>query len=66
MIPEHKEKCKTCKYSKRISTVASPNNIYCDYLLMAHKRRPCPADKCTVYEEKTKKAHSTFNKGKKL
>lgn len=40
--------CKKCRHSWRTSGAWT-----CRYILDEFKRRPCPADKCTVFEKKT-------------
>ena len=61
MTPEEEQRkirCSTCKYSVEMCTSTMVKvgeryqNIACGYMLAKKKRRPCPADGCTVYEER--------------
>ena len=42
------KKKKSCMYGKRFTG----KELYCDYLGMTGKMRPCPAENCTVYKRK--------------
>ena len=44
------KKKKSCIYGKRFTS----RDLFCDYLSMTGKMRPCPAENCTVYERKKK------------
>ena len=39
---------KSCMYGKKFTGAV----LYCDYLGMTGKMRPCPAENCTVYKRK--------------
>ena len=43
---EHKKKCKECIYH---CSNGSGTRIMCQYILVEKKRRPCPANNCTVF-----------------
>ena len=46
------KRVKSCKYGVVLRGV----NIHaCDYLLITGKRRPCPAEGCTVYQKRGKR-----------
>ena len=42
----HKKRCKQCVYRYRGTGGA---DCYCQYILVEKKRRPCPANNCTVF-----------------
>ena len=44
--------CGQCRYSKVFS---SGNEQYCDYLLMAKRRRNCPQEWCDKYEPRKRR-----------
>lgn len=47
------EKCRGCGYQKKFAGGPEGGMIYCDYICMEDKPRPCPAgDECTVFREK--------------
>ena len=43
---EHKKKCKQCIYRYRGT---AGHDVWCQYILVEKKRRPCPASECTVF-----------------
>ena len=45
MTEEQQKRCRKCKYAKNFSS----HGIYCDYLLMTLRRRPCKIDGCTEF-----------------
>ena len=45
----HKLRCKQCIYHSCASGAVSLWNIYCQYILVTGRRRPCPANSCTVF-----------------
>ena len=48
---EHKKRCRQCVYHSTISAGPSLWNVICVYILVTGRRRPCPADECTVFEK---------------
>lgn len=44
-------RCKECEYGERLDGTI----FYCAYILQGKGRRPCPPDKCTVFEPKSGK-----------
>lgn len=44
------KKCKYCPTARRTQHYAK-EHFMCEYLLKTYKRRPCPPENCTVFEE---------------
>lgn len=63
MNNENKQLCKMCQYSMTIDRFG---DVMCDYLCQTYKRRPCPAEDCTVFKpRKSRKVVAPFGKRKK-
>lgn len=50
---ERKKRCSTCIYHGKIGggVAFQLGGIICQYILIERKRRPCPAQDCTVYKQ---------------
>ena len=53
----YKKRCLKCRYhwadldSKNAKkTITMADHIFCGYMLVTGKRRPCPSNECTVFE----------------
>lgn len=59
---EIKMHCAKCKWSMIMTGYKKEDrfsNIACGYLFYTNKRRPCRAENCIVYEERTEKRKGT-------
>lgn len=54
--PEHKKRCKKCKYSVEMPAVQRGwgKMCACYYIAIKHERRGCPAENCDKFEPKGK------------
>ena len=63
---EHKRKvCSKCVYSKGFyhKTPQYIGDLYCDYMCMTGKLRPCPAAQCTEFKPRPVNKKKKKNRG---
>lgn len=54
MKNDKKQLCAKCKYAGRWDAARGWNarNLYCNYICIERKRRPCDAKNCTAFKER--------------